>query len=294
MLDLQRFAKPFRVVVPVRDGQFIYHKKGYVIRAENGWALVEIKNSHAKKIEDASPSCQNIAGYTHHNSILFQNFDVAKKKFRLSMTAPLHFNQSQTFEAIRACVWEDGQVYWCEPNYSDVKIFDLKDLYENEKPITDQKGITPELRTLYIHHAIERDNMRKMLEAAKAAQAREEFMKSVPGRLQLTFKASGAEMTNYSVSGDRIVVDWLIPGTHYKYNSVIDSKTWMILEAGYCMSGDDRRHNITSMVKTAQEYNERRVTNITRVVGNDDPEIRGPHLDHEGNRHEPWEDDNDW
>lgn len=297
MLDLSKFAKPRHAIVPVRNREFIYEKKHYTVNCEDGWTFVEMKNSSAKRVEppllaDLTYSTnrrRGVMGYTHHNSIIFQNFDVAKRKFRLSVTAPLHFNQSQTFEAIKAVVWEDGQVYWCEPNYSDAKIFEIKDLYEQEHPITDQKGITPELRTVYIHHAVERDNMRKMLEAAKQVQERAEFMKSVPGRLQLTFKAAGAEMNNYSISGDRIVVDWKIPGSHYQYNSVIDSKTWMIVEAGYCMSGDDRRHNITSMVKTAQEYNEGRGhIYITRTTGNDDPTVRGPHLHHNGDDEEDW------
>jgi hypothetical protein len=50
----------------------------------------------------------------------------------------------------------------------------------------------------------------------------------------------------------------------FKYNSVLDSQTFMVLEAGYCMSNDDKRHNITSMVKTAEEYEQKDLTYITR------------------------------
>lgn len=284
-LDFEKFAKPCLAVVPINGGEFVYHKKKYRLSGENGWAVVEITGNRARKVDFATVYWEGapdrILGYTHNNTLIFQNFDVAKRKFRLQIQAPLHFNQSRTFEAVRAIVWEDGNVYWCEPNYSDAKIFEVKDLYDQEKPLADTKGITPELRTLYLHHTIERDNMRKMLEAAKQAEEREAFMKSIPGRLQLTFKNAGAEMVNFSMSGKRIVVDWKMPGTQYQYNSVIDSDTWMIVEAGYCMSGDDKRHNITSMVKTAQEYNDRRVTYITRTTGNEDPTVRGPHLDRE-------------
>lgn len=273
-LDLAKFAAPRRVVVPVRNREFIYQKKHYRIQADDGWTLVELKNSKAKKLENGLPLYMNrnsIFGYTHHNSIIFQNFDVARRKFSLNLSSPLHFNQSPTFEAVRACVWEDGQVYWVEPNYADTQIFVVKDLYDNEKPITTEKGITPELRTLYIHHAIERDSMRKALEEAKKAEEQAELMKSIPGRLQLTFKAAGAEMVDYSMTGDRIIVDWHIPGIQYRYNSVIDSKTWMIVEAGYCLSGGDRKLNITSMVKTAQLFQEQHGhINITR--GHDDPQ----------------------
>lgn len=278
MFDFEKFAKPFRCVAPVRNGSFIWKKKSYRIKTEDGWFLIEIKNNDCRVVEPALPTDvlyfslkNNIKGYTHHNSIIFQNTDVAKRRFGLGMTAPLHFSQSQTFEAIEAVVWEDKEVYWIGPNYGDTKIFDIKDAYDQERVITDLKGVTPELRMLYIHHAIERESMRKMLEEAKKKEEIESLMASIPGRLQVTFDRAGATMTNYSISGSRIVVDWTIPGSHYQYNSVIDSSTWMIIEAGYCMSGDDRRHNITSMVKTAQLYTEQHGrVNITRSTG--DPE----------------------
>jgi hypothetical protein len=280
MLDFEKFSKPFRATVPIRDRQFLYQSKHYRVNHGDGWFVVEIQNNKVKVIE-AAVSFEDwhfkrgIHGYTHHNSIIFQNTDVAKKKFSLGMSAPLHFNQSQTFEAIKAIVWEDGQVYWAEPNYSDLKIFEIKDAYEGEIPIVELKGVTPELRVLYLHHALERESFRKLLEEAKKKEELEKIMASVPGRLKLTFDQAGAQMLNYSVSGTRIIVDWEIPGSHYKYNSVIDSNSWMIIEAGYCMSGDDRRHNITSMVKTAQIYNEQHGrVNITRSNGDDNDRWR--------------------
>jgi hypothetical protein len=267
MLDFEKLAKPRKVIVPVRDRSFLFEKRRFSLQADDGWHLVEIENRSAKMIEQVSASnldYPSILGYTHNNSIIFQNFDVAKRKYGLGLNAPLYFNRSSTFEPIKAIVWEDRQVYWCAPNYADAKALELKDLAENSQDINGQIGITPELRTTYLFHAIEKESLRKILQETKQKEELDRLMASIPGRLKVTFDRVGAELVNYSLSGDRIVVDWKIKGSYTEYNSIIDSRTWMVVEAGYCMSGDDRRHNVTSLVKTAQEYEERRVTFITR------------------------------
>jgi len=38
----------------------------------------------------------------------------------------------------------------------------------------------------------------------------------------------------------------------------------MVIEAGYCLSGGDKKLNVTSLAKTAEEYEERDVIFITR------------------------------
>jgi hypothetical protein len=290
-LDLDAIAAPKRFVVPVLEGSFLLDHKNYRVKCDDGWQVVEIQNNKAKWIEQGGPivalganDSGNIRGYTHHNRIIFQNFDVARRKYGLGLQSPLHFNQSQTFESIHACIWEDGQAYWVAPNYSDTKVFELKDLLEEDKTLDGVKGITPELRTLYLNHALERAQLKQLAEEAQRQEDHERMLRDIPYRLQHTFARAGAEMVNFSLSGTRIVVDWKIKGSHTQYNSVIDSGTWMVVEAGYCMSGDDRRHNITSMVKTAEAWGR---TNITRFHG-DDERVRGPHMDREV------EDDEDW
>jgi hypothetical protein len=265
MLDLSQFAKPYQTVVPILDNSFILNHKPYRVKSDSGWFLVEIKNNKASIIESSTPESNKfMRGYTHNNTIVFQNFDVAKRKWNLGLTAPLHFNQSQSFEAINVVVWEDKKVYYAGPNYSDLNTFELKDLLEADKPLADQKGITPELRTLYLFHALEREQQRKLAEEAKRIADHARMMREIPYRLNVTFQRAGAELLNFSMTGNRIIVDWKIPDSDTRYNSVLDSRTFMVVEAGYCMSNDDKRHNITSLVKTAEDYEDRELTYITR------------------------------
>jgi hypothetical protein len=89
-------------------------------------------------------------------------------------------------------------------------------------------------------------------------------MQSIPGRLTITLKRSGAELIDWSVSGGRIVFNWRLLNGSHRYNSVLDANTWKMIECGFCMSNDDKRHNVTSMVKTAEEYEEDDAIFITR------------------------------
>jgi hypothetical protein len=265
MINFNSIAKPYKVVVPIFENQFILNKKKYSLRCRNGWFEVEISNNRARALEPSLPSgCEILRGYTHNNHIVFQNFDVAKKKYLLRVMAPLHFNQSQTFEAVIATYWEDKRIYWIQPDYSSTQVFQVKDIFDQEGSLETEKGITPELRSLFLFHSLERDQLKELAQELKQKQDYEKMMADLPSRLHFTFSRAGAELLKYSLSGQRIICDWKIPGSEFKYNSVIDSATFKILEAGYCMSQDDKRHNITSVVKTAEEYEQRGLTYITR------------------------------
>lgn len=274
MIDFSKLSAPIQIIVPVRSELFRYNNKTYVCHTEDGWRRVEIKNNRCKDLGPDMPDPSKLdtaLGYTHNNRLIFQNFDVALRKWNHSHTTELHFNQSPTFEAVRVAIWEDKRAYWVEPNYGDSKTLDLKDLLEAGKTLEGEKGITQELRSVFLFHALEREQLLQMQRQAEVKEEEERMMRDIPYRLNITMRRAGAELLNYSMSGNRIVVDWRVLGSTQRYNSVIDSRTWMVLEAGYCMSGDDRRHNLTSMIKTAELYAENRRTVITRSI-NDDPD----------------------
>ena len=270
MLDFSKISQAVQVVVPVMDNKFIYNKKSYTCKTDDGWWEVTIEGNKAKT---SGYPCWDIdrkkvkgwvLGYTYNNSLVFQNFDVAKRKWKLGQMVPLNFNQATSFEAVSAIVWEDGKAYYVQPNYADYRTAELKDLLEAGGSLEQQKGITPELQTLFLFHALEQEQLRNMQEEVTKAEEHERMMQDIPYRLNVTLKRSNAELLNYSISGNRIVFDWKILHSSQRYNSVIDKDTWMVLEAGYCMSNDDRRHNVTSLVKTAELYEENRLTYITR------------------------------
>jgi len=267
MLDFSKLSEEKKIIAPILNNSFQYHSKKYRVHSEDGWFLVIIKNNKARILEQVytpPESYDTVKGFTYNNKIIFHNFDVAKRKWKFDICKDLNFNTSQTFSPIEAVVWEDKNIYFSKPDYTNYKIFELKAAFDSETTLNEIKGITPELRTLFLFHTIERDNIRELEKQVKAKEELKKMMESLPYRLKVTFERSGATMTNYSLSGKRIIVDWTMPGSSYNYNSVIDADSFMIIEAGYCLSGGDKKLNITAMIKTAEEYEERGVTYITR------------------------------
>ena len=276
-LDLAALAAPKTALVPVLQNSFQYHKKKYFIEASDGWWVVSLQGNKATPVEqwfwldesESNSTHENkkfswVRGYSYGNQIVFQNFDTAKRSYNLGLTAPLHFNSVETFSAIKVIAWETGQFFYACMNYADCNIDLVKMAYDNEENIENIKGVTPELRVLYLFHTLERDQLREILRQKVAQEDHEKKMKEIPYRLKVTLERAGARLLGYSTSGNRLIVDWELINGNYKYNSVIDAETWMILEAGYCLSGGDKKLNVTALAKTAEEYEDRNVTFITR------------------------------
>lgn len=273
-IDFAKLAKPSVHVVPVAGGAFVLNRKRYAVDAPDGWHKVETSNNRARAVEEhfwMDAPKGSASGYTYNNELVFANADSARRKWGADLKAPLLFNTLETFAPARAVMWEDKRLYYCQPWYEDAKASEVKAAYDADQPIAGMKGVTPELQALYLFHSLQRAQIRAAIAAqeaaAKAAQEREEHerrLADVGYRLRHTLEMAGAELRNFSRSGNRLVVDWQIRGGTHRYNSVLDADTFRVIEAGYCMSGDDRRHTATSMVLTAGEYERRRLTYITR------------------------------
>jgi hypothetical protein len=263
-IDFNNLAKPYKTIVPIVNNKFQYHKKKYSFVAEDGWYEVTIQGN---KVLEASRDCQVTTnlfyGYTYNNLLVFQNFDVAKRKWNFEVSGNLLFNTSDTFSSVVVSVWEDKNIFYVAPNYADYKIFDVKDCYDNDKNLSEIKGITPELRTVFLFHEIERSALRELLAKQEAEERHKELMETLAYRLKYSYERAGAVLLNYSLSGHKIITNWTYENSEYEYITEIDRRTMMVLNAGYCMNHDDRRHNITSLVLTAKDYENRNKIHIT-------------------------------
>lgn len=285
-IDFSKFTQTVQAVVPVFQNRFQYHRKKFLLHpgVDDGWYSVAMTGNDAKVMEAVYVSgtyvgVRPVKGYTYNNMFIFHNFDSAKRNFKKEVQAELLFNTFQTFSSVEAIPWEDGKFYAYQPNYSDLKIYEVKALYDSEEQVDldSVKGITPELRTLYLFHTIQRQTLQLELEKLRKEEDKRLWMESLPGRLHTVFKAAGATVINYELSGHRAVIDWELDSTHRRYNSVIDTRNFRVIEAGYCMSGHDREHTAGSLVQLAKDYEERRLTHITRFTGSD-------------NERDPWDD----
>jgi len=267
-LDFSSLAKPYIVTVPIYEKSFLLNKKRYSVDCEDGFWEIQIENNKATAITPSIPKIPKEAiahGYTYNSDLVFSNFDVAKRKWNFSLTKEIRFLNTETFTAVKVVVWEDKQLYYLEPWYEDFKTYEVKNSFDSGQDLNLLKGVTPELRTLHLFHSLEREQVQALLKEQTEKEDQERLKQDLGYRLYHTFKLSGAEILNYSKSGNRIIVDWKLIDGGYKYNSVLDAETFRCLQAGYCMSGDDERHSATSMIQLASDYEDRDLTYRTRV-----------------------------
>jgi hypothetical protein len=274
MIDLKKFTKTTDAVVPIVNNSFQYSRKKYKVAiCQDDWYHVKLTGNTAiidtncvvELYDDFITSKKYIIkGYTYNNNIIFQNFDVGQRKLGANVFAPLLLNMLPTFSSIEAIIWEDKNIYYYKPNYTDMLIYRLKQACTDSLNIESFKGMTPELKILYLFHSLEKERIKEEQERIKRRHDKEKFLKTLPGRLALTFARVGATITNYSLAGDRVTVDWQFDDGSGKFNSVLDSDTFRVIEAGFCLSGDDKRHSATSMIELAKSYNEENVLHITR------------------------------
>ena len=276
MLDLKKFTKEVSAAVPVVDNTFQYMRKKYTLKEEcaDGWYIVELNGNDAIVSAPFIPEIDIpfeeehkksiIKGYTYNNTIIFQNFDVGKRKAGHEISAPLYLNRVPTFSSIEAIIWEDKKLYYLKPSYNDILIHQVQAMYESDGDLLTIKRVTPELKMVYLFHNIEKQKIVEEQERLQKEKDIEEFKKTLEGRLILAFNRVGAKILKYSISGNRITVDWEMEGSSQQFNSVIEADSFRVIEAGYCMSGHDREHTVHSMVKLAESYDEDNLIYKTR------------------------------
>jgi hypothetical protein len=272
MINLNEFVKDFEAIVPIMNNKFIYNRKWYSTKnLADGWYKVILSGNDVALAEPTMPeffTFKNvIKGYTFNNSIVFSNFDVAKRKYFKEVMSPLCLNTFPTFSSIEAIYWEDKKFYTYKINYMDIKILDLKVVLEYDEDINTHIGMTPELKTLFLFHMLEKQRILAEQEQLRLNKEKEEFAKTLTGRLIIAFNTVNAVILNYSVSGNNIVVDWKLKDSDQRYNSVINKHTFQVVECGFCMSGQDKFHSVKSMILTAKDYEEEDLIHITRERG---------------------------
>ena len=189
MIDLNKFNKPKKIIVPILNHSFRYNGKRYNnVLVDNGWYEVIIAGNNCKVISNIVIfqviDAKTITGYVYEDNIIFSNFDVGKRKINQEVMTKVYFNTSPEFTSIEAVIWEDGLLYYIQPNYNDYKIFEVKSALDYNGNISNIKGITPELKTLTLFV----DLRQQKIEELKRIKDQQELAKTIQGRLYLSFQ----------------------------------------------------------------------------------------------------------
>ena len=235
---------------------------------EDGWYKVkygdefsEMNKASLLDIEKKTKNLKSFVGYPVGEEIVPLNFSNFYKKGH-SETVRVYFLNERPWDIVRFVEWEDGKFFSCgsDPKADRTIMRQVKEAYEKNESIDFIKGITPEIRYVFLLHRMQRDAFLaiKEMEGLKLAEEErlkriEEFRSTFSGRLEKTIDDAGGKLVRFSKKGSNYNVIWKVGGQ--RITSTIKDD-FGILELGYCASGEDKKHTLSSAIKLAQEYYE--------------------------------------
>lgn len=178
------------------------------------------------------------------------------------LTSVLQVSDAQAFDYFVGRF--DGRIIWfqeLDPNCDIEKIETLKEQAKTEK-LSKIKGLTPE------------DKIAFELSIKKKA---EQQALTFEGRLKAIFSKKGASLDSYKEIGNQIEVKWKSKKGEY-YTSIVRKKDLTIVSAGICLSNEDTKFDLHSLIGVVSQGENRRL--IHRTAG---------HLDDDY-----YDDDDDW
>ena len=270
MINLERFTQNKKAIVPIINEQGIFKQRKFQAQIQNGFYYVNLGDSitidtvNVDELEliEMLETLPSLKGFVFGTDIVPQSFNIAKTKFGLSTSSiPVYFLSSAPWSYIEIVKWENNNWFFKKSllGAPDV-ILDVIEAFENEKDLNNVKCVTPEMRYLFFLFHFERDASRELEKLQQLAIAEderrlriEEFNKTVGGRLKRSIEQAGGQLIRFTKFGrDKLDVIWELADE--RFNSVINAHTFQCIEAGFCVSGDDRKLNIAAAVVTAHDY----------------------------------------
>jgi len=95
---------------------------------------------------------------------------------------------------------------------------------------------------------------------------REQELLTIEGRLRYQLELLGAELISYRELGTRLEVQWQKQAGRI-YSTIIHKDDFSLVSAGICLSGEDRKFDMASLVGVISE-GER--NNVIAIIGNDE------------------------
>lgn len=271
MIDLSRFTKVRDVIVPIIDGWGqIDGRKIFARYKENGWYHVQLGNgtrigalASPLEILKTLEKQSFLRVYALGLEGVATNFDnFFRKGFNEAVV--INFLNLPIFEVAKVILWEDNRFYYYEEDskFQRVLIRALRESFEQEKSINDFKDITPEIRYYWLLVNLERQAFREVEKLAKLKLSEEEkrkrveqFQNTFEGRLKKTIEDAGGEFIKFSKANkDTYLVHWKL-GRQMIKSTIRDNM--QIMSAGYCLSGDDKKHSMSSIIQLAKMFQTR-------------------------------------
>lgn len=265
MIDLNRFSQPVEAIVPLIDGKGVYHGRQIVQKGFTGYYNVSFGDKikvlgEANKLEAylMAKGLPKFKGIAYGDSIIPLNFSAAKflgyqeTISVLGMEAPLGY-------VVVTHRWEDDTLLYghIDGGYNQLPIILTKKKAESGDKL-EGKDITPEMRYFYLLVRLDLARLTAWQEIDKMAiskeakqKAIEKFKETFYGRTKEVVEQAGGQFISVAKQGQRATIVWKVGKE--KFTSIVNNDL-RILDLGYCASGYDKDHSISSAIQLAKLY----------------------------------------
>ena len=272
MIQLDRFNQEKIAIVPIVHGWGqTSQRKIYLPKTEDGWYYIRlsaqpelIRRATQLEIWKTLKDKKFLMGYVLGNEIVPINFTNLTQK-GLEETISVQFINLPLYEIAKVVQWEDERWYYVEPEirFQRELLNKIKGAFEKEQEIGIIRGTTPELRYYFFLTSLQRASFREVdrlnlfrLSEAEREKRLKEFQSTLAGRLATTINQAGGALIKFIKSNrDTYMVHWKVKGTDQIVKSTIRDNM-QILNLGFCASGKDRDHVLSSAVQLAKMYGE--------------------------------------
>lgn len=279
VINLNRFVNDKEIIAPIVDGWGKYEGRRLEFKIENGWYKIKIGNT-SEIISKASPleiyktlkDKKHYLVFAYGEEGIPTNFDNFRR-MGFEETVSVNFFNLPLYSVGKVTKMEDGRFYFFELEsriYAEI-FKGLRGCINGKSgDISSVRGLTPELfyYSILIQLSSEAfhevDRLDKLVLSPEEKEKRvKEFANTVEDRLKKIVQDSGGKLIEFKKSrGDSILVTWEVGGQRVK--STIKGDTFSIVSAGYCLSGEDKKHTMNSIVRLAKEFQKDKPLYITR------------------------------
>lgn len=277
MLDLEKFSKETKVTVPIvhgygqKNGRMIYSPgtpDNWYIISLGDKTKVERPATRLEIIKEAE-NYKQYQVYALGTEGVPVNFDMFYR-LGLKEAEEIYFLSLPIFSTSNVILHEDGRLYFVEeilPKNRAV-LTSVRESFNKNETIKEIKGVTPEIRYYYLVLNLQRESQRALEELKNIQLKEEEYQKRLAefkatfgGRLEEAIKQAGGQLIRYSKIGTNYLIEWKI-GNQIVKSTIRDDLR--IISAGFCLSGDDRKHTMNSIVHLAKMFRTDAPLYITR------------------------------
>lgn len=278
MLDLKKFSEAKEYIVPIVGHWGKVNGRLFAYSGEDGWykivagdiVTVERKATQLEINKTLKP-LKSIQIYALGTEGIPLNFDIFKRKGFGEAETILMLNLP-IFSIASVVEWEDGRLYYYEqitPKTDTLRR--VKDAFEGRQSLLGMRGITPELRYYVLLTELQRQSYDALAELSNegkwsiSSDERNKRIKSFTAdfahRLERAITNAGGTYISHSKRGDKFLVEWKVGNQTVKSEIRDDLR---IVSAGFCLSGDDEKHSMNSIINLAKMFKKRAPLYITR------------------------------